>query len=239
MEPTNNATQQQQQSLEPQTTPAPAPEATTAPAVQPEVLAPETPQPVAEAVEAAEPEAVDHVAILKPLLDVLSSGQDADDTLVAKVAEELGTQPEIVELLGQGFVAIQEKRVNACYSAAGGRESYQEIVSWAAQGLSQQEAEAFNSVLNKGTVAEISKAVADLKTKFTAVNGSPKVETKAAVGGSGSSTGASTVSAQSSSMTRAFANDSELSAAMRDPRYRTDKSYTDEVYARAYLMGKK
>lgn len=201
-----------------------------------------TTEPVVEpVVENKEPEIseLDHMAILKPLLDVLSSGSDADDTLVAKIATDLGTQPEIVELLGQGFVAMQQKRVGACFSAAGGQDSYNEIIGWAATGLSQEQSQAFNDVLNKGTVADIQQAVVALKAKFTEVNGSPKKEAKAAIGGNGGPSSApASSSGNGGGPLKAFASDSELSEAMRDKRYIKDPVFTQEVYARAFLMGK-
>jgi len=209
-------------------------------AVEPEVVADAEPAEVAEAdapaeTTEAEPE-VNHVELLRPMLDCIAEGKPLDGELVQKLADDLGTQPEIIELLGLGFQAKQQERIGTIYEAAGSPESYKEMTEWATQGLPREEAEAFNKVLGTGTIDELKTAVSGLKQKFTEVNGSPKVEAKAVISNKPVAN-ASKPASNGNAGVKPFASFSELQEAQRDPRYRKDPAYTNEVYQRAHLMG--
>lgn len=134
--------------------------------------------------------------------------------------ERAGISRETVDAYIEGQAAVASGIKAAVFSAAGGADAYADMVGWAAVNLTAHEIDAYNAQMNSGDEFQMRLAVDGLKAQFVAENGSaPKL-----IGGT---------SGQSSrSSGDVFASTSDLTAAMKDPRYSTDASYRDAVIAK-------
>ena len=112
---------------------------------------------------------------------------------------------------------ISDATVNEIKNYAGGEQSYDNMVEWASNNLDQQSVEAFDSIINTGSVDAIKLAVNGLKAQYENANGyeGTMVTGKAP--------------AQSKDVYRSQA---ELVAAMNDRRYDNDPAYRQDVIAK-------
>ena len=125
-----------------------------------------------------------------------------------------GLSRELVDGYAAGQAALQDQEATQIKSAANG--DYDAMSEWAGKSLSDSEMDAFNEVVNNGTVDQAKLAVSGLHARYQAENGGaqPKLVT-------GNTTGTSTMPYQSMQ---------EVSRAMKDPRYKSgDKAYHAEV----------
>ena len=195
--------------------------------------------PSAEEAPAAEETAVvDHNEILKPYFnEFLESGSLSDDS-VSRCAEALGTTKEVIDLVVKGMQANQQERVNAAFTPAGGEAAYREMIQWASEVFTPDEAQAFNNTLDSGSIEDISTAVGNLKKRFTEVKGSPQVDQQKVIPPTPTAGSSNVKPSSSSGVSDGFKSFSELMAAQKDPRYGKDDVYTKEVYRKALnLMG--
>ena len=112
---------------------------------------------------------------------------------------------------------ISDATVNEIKNYAGGEQSYDNMVQWASNNLDDQSVEAFDSIINTGSVDAIKLAVNGLKAQYENANGyeGTMVTGKAP--------------AQSKDVYRSQA---ELVAAMNDRRYDNDPAYRQDVIAK-------
>ena len=112
---------------------------------------------------------------------------------------------------------ISDATVNEIKNYAGGEKSYDNMVEWASNNLDTQSVEAFDSIINTGSVDAIKLAVNGLKAQYENANGyeGTMVTGKAP--------------AQSKDVYRSQA---ELVAAMNDRRYDNDPAYRQDVIAK-------
>ena len=106
---------------------------------------------------------------------------------------------------------------DAVYGAAGGQEQFSAVVEWAKTGLSEAEKTAFNAAVTSGNVESAKLAVSGLLVKYQgAVGKAPHL-----LNGKGGAAGLVP-----------FKSQSEVTKAMRDPRYRSDPAYRKVVAER-------
>ena len=125
-----------------------------------------------------------------------------------------GLSRELVDNFAKGQAALNELESTQIQSAANG--DYDAMSEWAGKSLSDNEMNAFNEVVNNGTVDQAKLAVSGLYARYQAENGGsqPKLVT-------GKTTGTSTMPFQSMQ---------EVSRAMQDPRYKSgDKAYHADI----------
>jgi len=109
---------------------------------------------------------------------------------------------------------LNQDQVNQLFEMVGGEKTYKDMVSWAAQNLSEEEVEMYDSVMGKGDPSSVFFAVQALNNKYLdAVGTDGKLLT-------GRGSGKSEAS---------FRSQQELVAAMADPRYDRDPAYRQEV----------
>ena len=205
------------------------------PEESPEVQAPAGDEPPAE--PESPKDAEDPNEVLKPYIEKIGSGEKLTDEDLGAIAEAIGTVPEVVEYTYRGMIAAQQDREAAAVEAAGGLESYKEMVTWASNVYTAEEAQAFNDMLAKGKPAEVAESLRNLKAKFTEVNGSPKSQVTKSTAGS------ARVPANSPQQPKGgapspvvpFRSMAEQRAAQQDPRYGTDVAYTKDVYQRVAI----
>ena len=117
----------------------------------------------------------------------------------------------------QPVADISDASVNEVKNFAGGEKSYDNIVNWASQNLDQKSIEAFDSIVNTGSVDAIKLAVSGLKSQYDNANG---YEGKML-------TGKAPVEQRD-----VYRSQQELVAAMSDRRYDNDPAYRQDVIAK-------
>ena len=111
-------------------------------------------------------------------------------------------------------VEITDSQVNQIKNAAGGEAAYSNIINWAKSNLEAEQINAFDDVVNTGSVQAINLAVAGLKAQYDNANG---VEGRMVTGKAPTNSG------------DVFRSQQELVAAMNDPRYDRDPAYRQDV----------
>ena len=111
-------------------------------------------------------------------------------------------------------VEISESQVNQIKNAAGGEAAYSNIINWAKSNLQAEQINAFDEVVNSGSVQAINLAVAGLKAQYDNANG---VEGRMVTGKAPTNSG------------DVFRSQQELVAAMNDVRYDRDPAYRQDV----------
>jgi len=111
-------------------------------------------------------------------------------------------------------VEITEAQINQIKNSAGGEQEYANIINWAKSNLPKESINAFDQVVNTGSVQAIQLAVAGLKSEYNNANG---VEGKMVTGKAAPNNG------------DVFRSQAELVRAMNDPRYDNDPAYRQDV----------
>ena len=111
-------------------------------------------------------------------------------------------------------VEISEAQVNQIKNAAGGEQAYANIINWAKTNVPAEQINAFDEVVNSGSVQAINLAVAGLKAQYDNANG---VEGRMVTGKAPTNSG------------DVFRSQQELVAAMNDPRYDRDPAYRQDI----------
>ena len=112
---------------------------------------------------------------------------------------------------------ITDNQVNEIKKAAGGEEAYNQLTEWASNNLQSNEIDAFDQIINSGSIDAIRLAVNGLKAQYENANGyegrmltgKPPVQQK-----------------------DAFRSLAELVRAMSDPKYDNDPAYRQDVIAK-------
>ena len=111
-------------------------------------------------------------------------------------------------------VEITEAQINQIKNSAGGEREYANIINWAKSSLPKESIQAFDEVVNTGSVQAIQLAVAGLKSEYNNANG---VEGKMVTGKAAPNNG------------DVFRSQAELVRAMNDPRYDNDPAYRQDI----------
>ena len=109
---------------------------------------------------------------------------------------------------------ITESQISDIKKSAGGEQAYANVVNWAKGNLDQSQVNAFDEVVNTGSVEAIKLAVAGLKAQYDNANG---VEGRMVTGKAPVNSG------------DIYRSQAELVAAMNDPRYDRDPAYRQDV----------
>lgn len=129
--------------------------------------------------------------------------------------EEAGFSQDLVNSWIQGQEALANNYQGSIYDSVGGEEAYSEMIKWAGDNLSEAQASAFDRAVTSGDLEIAQLAVSGLQSQYQSAEGTtPKLvsETQAT-----SSTGG------------VFGSWAEVTRAMSDSRYETDKAYRQQV----------
>ena len=110
---------------------------------------------------------------------------------------------------------ISEAQISEIKQSAGGEQAYSNVVNWAKSNLDSSQTDAFDEVVNTGSVQAIKLAVAGLKAEYDKANG---VEGRMVTG--------KTAPPETGDV---FRSQAELVAAMNDKRYDRDPAYRQDV----------
>lgn len=128
--------------------------------------------------------------------------------------EKAGIPSELVDQFIDGQMAIMTQTRNQAFQTVGGEESYNEMMQWASQNLSEAEQDAFNAQVDSGDMSSAMFAIQGLAARYRSETGfEPNL-----VGGEPSDVSVG-----------AFQSLQELTSAMSDPRYEKDPAYRDQV----------
>jgi len=109
---------------------------------------------------------------------------------------------------------ISDAQINSVKNAAGGEAAYQNMIQWAGANLDAKSIEAFDQIVNTGSLDAINFAVKGLKSQYDAANG---IEGTMVQGKAAPDRG------------DVFRSQAELVAAMNDKRYDNDPAYRQDV----------
>ena len=128
--------------------------------------------------------------------------------------EKAGISKEYVDSYIAGQEAIAKTQAEEIKNTVGGNETYQEMVDWASNNMTEGEKTAYNKAVNSGDMDTVKLAVNALKGQFERANGvEPKlVEGKA-----------------QPSQEQGFLSWAQVTEAMSDPRYAKDMAYQNDV----------
>jgi len=147
--------------------------------------------------------------------EFMEAGELSADTF--KSLEDSGLPRELVESYIAGQQAIAEGQTSAVYEITGGQDQYTAMSEWATESLDESSVDAFNQIVEKGTIAQAKVAVQGLYSQYQSANG----------------TAPSLVQGNTSGNSVApFGSSKQVSMAMRDPRYSNDPAYRNEVQRR-------
>ena len=118
---------------------------------------------------------------------------------------------------------ISEAQIAEIKESAGGDKAYANVVNWAKANLDSSQTEAFDEVVNTGSIQAIKLAVAGLKSEYDKANG---VEGRMVTG--------KTAPPQSGDV---FRSQAELVEAMSDRRYDSDPAYRQDVIEKLERSG--
>jgi hypothetical protein len=125
-----------------------------------------------------------------------------------------GIPQTLVDGYIEGQRAIAERGLNEVYKLAGGSKEYAETVEWARENLDPSEIAAYDRAMSSGDMGAIKVAVKGLRAQYMA-DPENKPEPTLIGGDRPRSDGS------------VFQSSEEVVAAVRDPRYKTDKAYRD------------
>lgn len=144
--------------------------------------------------------------------EFLSNGTLSEDSYKALASK--GFDRDLVDSYIEGQAAKADLFRAEVLLEVGGEQSYTDMVTWAAQNLSKAEIEAYDAQVDSGNLTAAKMAVAGLKARYEKANGDEPSLLNGDTGGSSA---------------EVFRSTAELTAAMRDPRYKKDAAYRQDV----------
>jgi hypothetical protein len=150
-------------------------------------------------------------------MDTLTEEYSKDGKLADKsydALEKAGIPKDYVDQFIAGQKAMSDNQSADMKNIVGGDKAYTEMSNWAAENMNDAEKTAYNTAVNSKDLETAKLAVVGLKAKYEAVNGSePKlVEGQISTGG-----------------VDGYSSWSQVTEAMKDPRYSKDPAYQAEV----------
>ena len=139
--------------------------------------------------------------------------------------EKSGLSKDLVDSYIQGQTALAEKQSSEMFNEVGGKESYDSMINWASENLSETEINAFNKVMEAGNEDEMKLAISGMNSRFKSSN--PQ-EPKLVKGN------APTVASDT------FKSTYEVAQAINDKRYSHDTAYrksVEEKLKRSDILG--
>ena len=179
------------------------------------------------------PEETEETAQSSPAVELITSASEEFDnkgTLTAETLDKFSSMSSqdlvkaYMELQASApadstpqVADISDSQINEVKNFAGGEDSYNQMVGWASDNLDPQSIEAFDSIVNTGSVDAIKLAVSGLRSQYEAANGYE----------------GTMVTGKAPTNTKdVYRSQAELVAAMSDRRYDNDPAYRQDVIAK-------
>lgn len=156
------------------------------------------------------------VDVINNASDVFAEKGELSEEIYEQL-ENIGLSKDVVNSYIAGTEAIITQEAQEIQGTIGGKDKYEEMIEWAQTNLSAEEQEAYDSVVESGTKEQAIMAVQGMYARFQSNSGvSPNLQ-------QGSTSGPGDTP---------FTSAAQVTAAMRDPRYKTDPAYRGEVERR-------
>jgi len=182
--------------------------------------------------ETVDEESTDEKGQLSPAAELITSASDEfynnDGNLSPETIEKFSSlnskelveaymkiQADLPQYAAQSDADISDAAINEVKNHVGGEETYSNIVQWAGDNLDQKSIQAFDSIVNTGSVEAIKIAAAGLKAQYENANG---YEGRMVTGKTAPPKQGDT-----------FRSQAELVEAMSDRRYDNDPAYRQDV----------
>ena len=143
-------------------------------------------------------------------------GKVSEET-IAKYAAR-GIPRSLVEGYAQGIQAIAQQVVTEVHSVVGGDKTYSDMLSWAKSNLSPEEIDSYDADVTSGDKGRVLRAVRGLHAIY---KGSRPSVPNFVTGDAGNPVAGS-----------GFDSRAQMTEAMRDPRYKKDPAYRNQIEAR-------
>lgn len=150
-------------------------------------------------------------------------GEQFSDADKAKL-EKAGLSVDQITTLAEAHKQVQLKNNAEIYETVGGQEAYEGLKAFAAENLSEEEAEVINQAFRTGNMKIAKLAVLGLKAMAEQANGKPAARR---IDGSGSSTG----------VEGAYETQQDLINDLNNRKYGRDAEFTAKVDARRAKSG--
>lgn len=165
-----------------------------------------------EAQESAEASGLDFEKYYGELAE---KGQLSEESY-KEIQSKVGLSKEQIDLVIEGLRARAEKEAQKFYEAVGGEANYKAMIEWASKNLSEDEIEAYNDTIMKGTEKQIALAVEGLYARYAKANPS---RPKTLIQGITSSANSGDV----------YTSVAQLTEDMSSERYKKDPAFRDYV----------
>lgn len=168
--------------------------------------------------ESQEPQGDQQASEPKSLADVeaefvQNNGRISDATYEEFKAK--GITPDVLDAMIAGQQAIANQLVTKAHEVAGGAEAYTQMTEWAETNWTDAEITAFDTIMGSGDQAAIMVAIRGLKASYVEANGrTPNLTT-----GQG----------KPAAVVVGYQSKAQMTADMRDPRYKTDPAFRKQV----------
>lgn len=149
--------------------------------------------------------------------EFMESGELSDESF-QQIQEQFGIPEEISRAYVEGQKALIEQSQGAIFNEVGGQESYNEMIEWAGENLSEEEIAAYDATMDSGDINATMMAARGLAARYAQANGSNPSLLRGA--------------APSTKGGNPFRSWNQVSEAMRDPRYTKDPAFRQEVQDR-------
>ena len=130
---------------------------------------------------------------------------------------DAGFPQNLVDSWIAGQESLNSNYQSSIHNIVGGEESYGEMTTWASENLSESEIASYDRAVDSGDLGMVKLAVEGLRSKYQAAEGA---DPALIAGQSAPSSGGN------------YSSWSEVTQAMRDPRYRSDPAYRQSVTAK-------
>lgn len=141
------------------------------------------------------------------------NGQLSDETYTQ--LEQSGIPRHMTDSWIQGQQAISDKMTSSAFNAAGGEENFNTLIEWAKVNLSEQEINEYNKAISVADPSTIRFTVESLKSRYESKNGQQ----------------ANLLTGETSNKMQGdrYESVTQLTDAMKDPRYQTDPAFREQV----------
>ena len=149
----------------------------------------------------------------------------SDDTR-QQIKDTMGVPDAVIDHYIAGFKADTQKQYNDAATYVGSTEKLNAVLNWASTSMSVEQRTAANTAL-AGPNREI--YLTGLMSQYDKANPTQVAKSREP---SARKPGTTSAAVPTSVAPKAFSSEREMGLAMRDPRYRTDAAYQQEVVAR-------
>lgn len=155
-------------------------------------------------------------AIQKATQEFMETGKLSDKAFIE--LDKAGLPREFVEAYMQGQEAISTASALEIQESIGGNANYTAMSEWAGENLADGDLDAYNAIVERGTVEQARVAVKGMYAQFLAAGGkAPNLNQGSTSAGGGP---------------RPFGSAAQMVEAMSDKRYANDPAYRDQVEKR-------